>query len=57
VLKPYRLRIVTVDTGDTVKTLSQSMPLTDFREAQFKSMNGYDANERVQVGDLVKVVE
>ncbi len=56
-LAPYHLRIVTVKKNDTVAKLAASMPLTGFREEQFKAMNGYSADKDMRSGDLVKIVE
>jgi predicted Zn-dependent protease len=56
-LKPYRLHVVKVQTNDTVRNLSASMPLTGLQEEQFLAMNGYGDGQVMQTGDLVKVVE
>jgi predicted Zn-dependent protease len=56
-LAPFHLRIATVKKSDTIAKLAGSMPLTGFREEQFKTMNGYSADTDMQSGDLVKIVE
>ena len=56
-LKPFYLRMHKVQAGDTIQKLSSTMPLTGFREGQFKAMNGYSDGSVMQVGDLVKIIE
>ena len=56
-LSPYYVRIKTVVPGDTVGGLSATMPLTNYRKAQFRAINGYGPNEVLQAGDLIKVIE
>ena len=54
--KPLRLKVVTVQAGDTVERLASGMALTDRPVERFRVLNGLAANERVQPGDQVKVV-
>ncbi|NOX72652.1 MAG: M48 family metalloprotease [Alphaproteobacteria bacterium] len=56
-LKPFRLTVIKVQPGDTVRDFSASMPLTGLQEAQFRAMNGYGDGQALRPGDLVKVVE
>jgi len=56
-LSPYFVRIKTVVPGDTFDQLSATMPLTNFRKAQFRAINGYGPGEALQAGDLIKVIE
>ena len=56
-LHPYRISIHTVKAGDTIAKLAQTMPLTGYRDQQFRAMNGYGTREKLRVGDLVKIVK
>jgi predicted Zn-dependent protease len=54
--KPLRLKIVKVQQGDTVERLASRMALIDRQLDRFRVLNGLDANERLQPGDLVKII-
>jgi predicted Zn-dependent protease len=54
--KPLRLRVVTVETGDTVERLASGMALTDRAVERFRLLNGLAPGERLKPGDQVKVV-
>jgi predicted Zn-dependent protease len=54
--KPLRLKIVKVQPGDTVERLASRMALIDRQLDRFRVLNGLDANERLQPGDLVKII-
>ncbi len=56
-LHPYHVNIRKVQTGDTVAKLAKTMPLSGFRDQQFRAMNGYGPQEILHVGDLVKIVK
>ena len=55
-LRPLRLRIVEVAPGDTVESLAARMPFNEFRTERFMVLNGLRPGERVQPGQLVKIV-
>ncbi|MEX0697413.1 MAG: M48 family metalloprotease [Dongiaceae bacterium] len=55
-LRPQRLRVVTVQPGDTVATLGQRMPFEDYREERFRVLNGLGSNDRLVPGQRVKIV-
>ena len=55
-LRPLRLRVVEVAPGDTVESLSARMPFNDFRAERFQVLNGLRAGDRLQPGQLVKIV-
>lgn len=55
-LRPLRLRVVEVAPGDTVESLAARMPFNDFRTEQFRVLNGLGPRERLQPGQLVKIV-
>jgi predicted Zn-dependent protease len=52
-----RLRIVTVASGDTVKSLAESMAVKEKKLEWFRVLNGLGAGDEVKAGDKVKVVE
>ena len=55
-LRPLRLRVVTVVPGDTVESLAARMPFNEFRTERFRVLNGLRSGERLQPGQLVKIV-
>ena len=55
-LRPLRLRVVEVRSGDTVESLAARMPFNDFRTERFQVLNGLGPRERLQPGQLVKIV-
>ena len=55
-LRPLRLRVVEVAPGDTVGTLAARMPFNEFRVERFRVLNGLRPGERLQPGQLVKIV-
>ena len=55
-LRPLRLRVVEVASGDTVESLSARMPFNDFRSDRFRVLNGLRPGERLRGGQLVKIV-
>jgi predicted Zn-dependent protease len=54
--RPLRLRIVTVGNGDTAEQLASRMAVVDRKLDRFRILNGLDANDRLNPGDLVKIV-
>jgi len=54
--KPLRLKFVKVQQGDTVERLASRMALIDRQLDRFRVLNGLDANERLQPGELVKII-
>ena len=54
--RPLRLKIITVQPGDTVETLSHRMAGVDRQLARFRMLNGLDANATVKPRDRVKIV-
>ena len=54
--KPLRLKIVKVQSGDTVETLATRMALLDRQVERFRVLNGLDSGDRVKAGDLVKII-
>jgi predicted Zn-dependent protease len=54
--KPKRIRIVTVQAGDTVQSLSNRMAVADEKEGWFRVLNGLTNGQQVQAGQKVKIV-
>lgn len=55
-LKPYRLRVATVKSGETVSDYARRMSFLPFAEDQFLLMNALPPNARLQAGQKVKYV-
>lgn len=55
-LKPLRIRVITVGSGDTVQTLSARMLGTDRKLELFRLINGLPLGAGVKAGDKVKIV-
>ena len=55
-LRGKRLRIVTVNAGDTIETLSRQMAYADYQRERFATLNGIAADAPLRPGMLVKVV-
>lgn len=55
-IKPYRLRIVEVQPGDSVQSLAAAMPFTSLQEERFRVLNGLGPNQTLTPGTLVKTV-
>jgi predicted Zn-dependent protease len=54
--RPLRLKIITVQPGDTVESLSHRMAGVDHPTERFRILNGLDARAQVKVRDRVKIV-
>jgi predicted Zn-dependent protease len=54
--KPRRIRIVTVQPGDTVQSLSGRMAVSSEKEGWFRVLNGLTNGQQVQAGQKVKLV-
>lgn len=55
-LKPLRIRVVTVRTGDTIGSLAASMVGVDRKLELFRVLNALQPGATVSVGDKVKIV-
>lgn len=55
-LKPLRIKVVTVQRGDTVSSLARRMAFDDFREERFRVLNGMGAADGLKAGQRVKLV-
>jgi predicted Zn-dependent protease len=54
--RPLRIKIITVQPGDTVESLSHRMSGVDHPMERFRVLNGLDAHAQVKVRDRVKIV-
>jgi predicted Zn-dependent protease len=54
--RPLRIKVITVQPGDTVESLSHRMAGLDRPAERFRILNGLDVHAQVKVRDLVKVV-
>jgi len=54
--RPLRIKVITVQPGDTVESLAHRMAGVDRPTDRFRILNGLDAHAQVKVRDLVKIV-
>jgi predicted Zn-dependent protease len=54
--RPLRIKVITVQPGDTVESLSHRMAGVDRPADRFRILNGLDTHAQVKVRDLVKIV-
>jgi len=54
--RPLRIKVITVQPGDTVESLSHRMAGVDRPTERFRMLNGLDAHAQVKVRDRVKIV-
>jgi predicted Zn-dependent protease len=54
--RPLRIKVITVQPGDTVESLSHRMAGVDHPTERFRVLNGLDAHAQVKVRDRVKIV-
>ena len=55
-LKPYKIAIRKVRSGDTVAKLARRSAFDDFAEQRFRVLNGLSAGEGLRIGESVKLV-
>ena len=55
-LKPYKIQIYTVRSGDTVAKLARRNAFEDYAEQRFRVLNGLQASEGLRVGQKIKIV-
>ncbi len=54
--RPLRIKVITVQPGDTVESLSHRMGGVDHPAERFRILNGLDAHAQVKARDRVKIV-
>jgi len=55
-LRPYRIRIETVRSGDTIDSLAALLPFDDYRLERFLVLNGLERAERLEPGKRIKMI-
>ena len=55
--QPNRVRLIKVQSGDTVQSLASKMAVQDFAVERFCLLNGISPDTRLQVGQVVKTVQ
>ena len=55
-IKPQRVKIISAQFGDTVRSLSQRMPFEDYKEERFRVLNGLHGREEVMAGRRYKII-
>lgn len=56
-LKPLRVRIQTVNSGNTIESLSRKMQVDNFyREEHFRVINGVEVKESIVLGRKYKII-
>lgn len=54
-IKPRRIDVITVKSGDSVKSLADRMAYPDYRMERFQVLNGLGANDVLKPGQKVKI--
>jgi predicted Zn-dependent protease len=54
--KPQRLRVVTVQAGDTIQSMANKMAVSEGKEQWFRVLNGLENVNQLQPGQKVKIV-
>ncbi len=55
-VKPLRIRIVTVKSGDTIDSLSARMDYATLKRERFMALNGMDSARQLRIGRKMKIV-
>ncbi len=55
-LKPYRIKIHTIRSGDTLTSLARKMPFADFKLERLLVLNGLTKNSKLVRGQKIKLV-
>lgn len=55
-IKPKRIDVVTVKSGDTVRSIAERMAYSDYKLERFMVLNGLGASDTVRPGQKVKIV-
>ncbi len=55
-VKPRKLRVVTVKSGDTINSLSSQMAYSNLRTERFMALNGLNSGSTLSAGQKVKIV-
>jgi predicted Zn-dependent protease len=55
-LRPQRIQVVQVASGDTIESVAPRMAFDDYRVERFLVLNGLKRGDRLQTGQLVKII-
>ena len=55
-IQPLKVRLIKVQAGDSVKSLSKHMPFTKFKREWFRVLNGLSVGDHLAVGQQVKII-
>jgi predicted Zn-dependent protease len=55
-LRPQRIEVISAQSGDTVDSLASRMAFDDYRVERFLVLNGLKRGDRLQAGQLVKII-
>jgi len=55
-VRPRKLNVITVGSGDTVQSLASRMAYPDAKLERFLVLNGLEADSRLAAGQKVKIV-
>jgi len=55
-LRPQHIEVIPVQSGDTVDSLANRMAFDDYRVERFLVLNGLKRSDRLQAGQLVKII-
>lgn len=55
-VKPRKISVYTVKSGDTVSSVASRMAYTDYKVERFRVLNSLDSNDTLRAGQRVKVV-
>ncbi len=55
-IKPHRIRVITVQAGDTVQSLANNIPTLDYKVERFSVLNGIDPNTPLKAGQKLKTI-
>lgn len=55
-IKPFQLKVIRAEQGDTIETMSQYMGHKNFKEERFRMINALRPDDQLQAGRLYKIV-
>jgi predicted Zn-dependent protease len=55
-LRPQRIQVVRVASGDTIESVASRMAFDDYRVERFLVLNGLKRGDRLRTGQLVKII-
>lgn len=55
-IKPRKIDVITVRSGDTIRSLSDRMAYPDYKVERFQVLNGLGAQDAIKPGQKVKIV-